>query len=189
MERITDKECMKMAMLNHEETFRNQVHELHRLYRVQKILMHDLKNAELMRQRMSVCSQTGLERWNVLNETSSPQPCYSYTEQIRPRRTLDLELPAEEYIREDAAREVILEVGEENNLELSLAIGSVRRKKEMSFTSDSGVSFSSSSAESSVVKLNGNEWRMEAFNVEEQLRQDRVRHPPWLIQCMSLNMT
>ncbi|KAK3146762.1 hypothetical protein QOZ80_3BG0271560 [Eleusine coracana subsp. coracana] len=34
-----DMELMKMAMLKHEETFRQQVHELHRLYRVQKQLM------------------------------------------------------------------------------------------------------------------------------------------------------
>ncbi|KAL2551639.1 uncharacterized protein Fot_05258 [Forsythia ovata] len=37
-----DKEYMKMAMLKHEETFREQVFELHRLYRMQKILMKDI---------------------------------------------------------------------------------------------------------------------------------------------------
>ncbi|KAL3833267.1 hypothetical protein ACJIZ3_008003 [Penstemon smallii] len=37
-----DKECMKMAMLKHEEAFRQQVYELHRLYQIQKILMKDI---------------------------------------------------------------------------------------------------------------------------------------------------
>ncbi|CAI9780785.1 unnamed protein product [Fraxinus pennsylvanica] len=36
------KEYMKMAMLKHEETFQEQVFELHRLYRIQKILMKDI---------------------------------------------------------------------------------------------------------------------------------------------------
>ncbi|XP_042028682.1 uncharacterized protein LOC121775721 [Salvia splendens] len=45
MERLLnqyDKEYMKMAMLKHEETFREQVYELHRLYRIQKMLMKDI---------------------------------------------------------------------------------------------------------------------------------------------------
>lgn len=37
-----DREYMKMAMLKHEETFRQQVCELHRLYRIQKMLMKDI---------------------------------------------------------------------------------------------------------------------------------------------------
>uniref|UniRef100_A0A1J3I1R7 Uncharacterized protein n=1 Tax=Noccaea caerulescens TaxID=107243 RepID=A0A1J3I1R7_NOCCA len=38
-----DKQYMKMAMLKHEETFKQQVYELHRLYEVQKILMKNMK--------------------------------------------------------------------------------------------------------------------------------------------------
>ncbi|KAG6512593.1 uncharacterized protein LOC121977986 [Zingiber officinale] len=34
-----DRECMKIAMLKQEEIFRYQVHELHRLYKIQKVLM------------------------------------------------------------------------------------------------------------------------------------------------------
>ncbi|ERN10284.1 hypothetical protein AMTR_s00177p00026800 [Amborella trichopoda] len=41
-----DKEILKQTMLKHEAVFRNQVHELHRLYRVQKELMEDLKIKE-----------------------------------------------------------------------------------------------------------------------------------------------
>ncbi|KAL1537099.1 hypothetical protein AAHA92_29654 [Salvia divinorum] len=54
MERLVinqyDKEYMKMAMLKHEETFREQVYELHRLYRIQKMLMKDIaKNVRMDR--------------------------------------------------------------------------------------------------------------------------------------------
>ncbi|GER53757.1 hypothetical protein STAS_31300 [Striga asiatica] len=40
-----DKEYLKMAMLKHEETFRDQLYELHRLYRIQKVLMNEAKNS------------------------------------------------------------------------------------------------------------------------------------------------
>ncbi|KAH9313942.1 hypothetical protein KI387_022569, partial [Taxus chinensis] len=45
MERCSeqDKEILKQTMLKHEEIFRSQVRELHRLYEVQKILMDDLR--------------------------------------------------------------------------------------------------------------------------------------------------
>ncbi|KAJ4887576.1 Uncharacterized protein Rs2_27324 [Raphanus sativus] len=38
-----EKQFMKMAMLKHEETFKQQVYELHRLYQVQKILMKNMQ--------------------------------------------------------------------------------------------------------------------------------------------------
>ncbi|RLM99809.1 keratin, type II cytoskeletal 2 epidermal-like [Panicum miliaceum] len=69
--RQCDMEVMKMAMLKHEETFRQQVHELHRLYRIQRQLMSDLTRDEL-----------------VATRRRSKQP----------RCALNLQLPADEYI-------------------------------------------------------------------------------------------
>lgn len=186
-------------MLKQEETFRHQVHELHRLYRVQKVLVNDMK-AEIKRQRKSSTSGTRIERWNTDNEITSQQPCYSTCQdQTRPRRALNLDLPAEECIGKDDR-----DVDEDSDLELTLATGSKgsRRKKENSFTSDSGASFSSSSSESGAtkMKLNGNDWGVfnmgnyqkegkNVFNVEEHTREERVTQPPWLFHCLSLNMT
>ncbi|KAM0943302.1 hypothetical protein DsansV1_C13g0120801 [Dioscorea sansibarensis] len=42
----SNKETMKTIILKHEEMFKHQVHELHRLYRVQKMLMKELLNKE-----------------------------------------------------------------------------------------------------------------------------------------------
>lgn len=184
-----------------------QVHELHRLYRVQKLLMRDMMNAELKRQQASEHYQPTLGRWNVESERGSNQPCYSsYWDQRKPHQRLDLELPAEEYIGKDDG-DMMLEVEEEGGLELTLAIGSSRsqrKKEEASFTSDSGVSFSSSSSDSGAVKLNSQEWglfqvpditmrfqdeREGGFNVEERMRQDGLKQPPWLFQWLNLNMT
>ncbi|CAA7404234.1 unnamed protein product [Spirodela intermedia] len=40
----SEREFLRMAMLKHEETFREQVIELHRLYGIQKKLMRDLRD-------------------------------------------------------------------------------------------------------------------------------------------------
>ncbi|TYG49678.1 hypothetical protein ES288_D10G113500v1 [Gossypium darwinii] len=40
-----DKEFVRMAMLKHEETFKQQVYELRRLYRIQKTLMKSFENS------------------------------------------------------------------------------------------------------------------------------------------------
>ncbi|KAG8049085.1 hypothetical protein GUJ93_ZPchr0009g276 [Zizania palustris] len=91
--RQCDMEVMKMAMLKHEETFRQQVHELHRLYRIQRQLMSDLTMAEL---------SSGRRR----------QPRRSR----HPRRALNLQLPADEYIVTAADDDMA-------ELDLTLAVG------------------------------------------------------------------
>ncbi|KAI4314110.1 hypothetical protein L6164_027046 [Bauhinia variegata] len=49
-----DKDVLKRTMLEHEETFKNQVCELHRLYRIQKHLMDEVKRKELHRNQVTV---------------------------------------------------------------------------------------------------------------------------------------
>ncbi|XP_038989996.1 uncharacterized protein LOC103707454 [Phoenix dactylifera] len=44
-----DKELLKRTMLEHEAVFRKQIYELHRLYRVQKYLMDELKRKQSYR--------------------------------------------------------------------------------------------------------------------------------------------
>lgn len=48
-----EREILKQTMLRHEEIFREQVHELHRLYKVQKLLMDDLKRRDLKTSTLS----------------------------------------------------------------------------------------------------------------------------------------
>ncbi|XP_016461224.1 uncharacterized protein LOC107784589 [Nicotiana tabacum] len=42
-----DKDVLKQKILEHEETFKNQVLELHRLYRTQRDMMYEIKRTEL----------------------------------------------------------------------------------------------------------------------------------------------
>ncbi|KAI0504801.1 hypothetical protein KFK09_015754 [Dendrobium nobile] len=55
-----DKEMLKRTMLEHEATFRKQVYELHRLYRIQKDLMEEFQKNGLYR----------FSSWTVKSKTS-----------------------------------------------------------------------------------------------------------------------
>ncbi|XVF59303.1 hypothetical protein PTKIN_Ptkin07bG0264900 [Pterospermum kingtungense] len=212
--RPSDKECMRMAMLKHEETFKEQVYELHRLYRIQKTLM---KSIESSRANGSCFNLKNSNQYRNMHQSS---------------RRLDLEHPADhdqDYINvaESDHGNRMLEVIDEGEIELTL--GPTRympRKKHGStppVTSDSGPSFSSSSNESSHMnrtissnmtkqtrrdqELSGGGGRelgllqitdmtlgyqngsKNNIDLEEQLRQERLKQPPWLFQVLSMNMT
>ncbi|KAE9607352.1 hypothetical protein Lalb_Chr09g0329111 [Lupinus albus] len=49
-----DKDILKQKMLEHEVTFKNQVFELHRLYRIQRNLMSEVNMKELHRNKIPV---------------------------------------------------------------------------------------------------------------------------------------
>ncbi|KAL2233521.1 uncharacterized protein LOC105156510 isoform X2 [Sesamum indicum] len=49
-----DKDALKQKMLEHEAVFKNQVFELHRLYRIQRDMMEEAKRKELHGHRMSM---------------------------------------------------------------------------------------------------------------------------------------
>ncbi|KAK4793476.1 hypothetical protein SAY86_023911 [Trapa natans] len=57
-EQIQDLESVKKTMLMHENIFRQQVRELHRLYNVQKMLMADLKKQGEQTRRNSMTTAT-----------------------------------------------------------------------------------------------------------------------------------
>ncbi|KAG6604141.1 uncharacterized protein LOC111453182 [Cucurbita moschata] len=188
-----EKEYMRMAMLKHEETFKQQVHELHRLYRTQKTLM---KNVEKSRD-----SGWNPKSWDKRNEICFrqiyEQDAKNYSRSTTQTTKLDLEQPAED---EAEANNGALQIINENELELTLGPSSYN-------TSDSGITTHSSSSTGSShegrrmdrKQVRGQE--MAVLGVPEnpsgfQNGSDRgekkmveVDYPPWLFQAVSLNMT
>ncbi|XVF15451.1 hypothetical protein REPUB_Repub09cG0154600 [Reevesia pubescens] len=206
-----DKEYMRMAMLKHEETFKEQVYELHRLYRIQKTLM---KSIESSRPNGSFSLKNNNHHGNMHQNSS--------------RMRLDLEHPADQEYNvseSDHAGNRMLEVIDEGEIELTLGLTRyVPRKKHGTsppLTSDSGPRFSSSSTESSHMnrtsssmakqktntsreEFNGRELGLlqvsemtlgyqngskNNLDLEEHMRQERLKQPPWLFQVLSMNMT
>ncbi|GFQ08254.1 hypothetical protein PHJA_002969400 [Phtheirospermum japonicum] len=172
-----DKEYLKMAMLKHEETFREQVYELHRLYQIQKMLMKDTANNT--RKTATTCSR--------------PEA----------RQCLDLERPAERFnFPQSADKSRVSKIeDDQSDLELTLGPKSYYQKKikaaEPAFPSDSGLSFSSSSTGSSHIKeITRTTTRDDILSQQKwgpvtpvSNNQDRLNSPPWLFQALSLNIT
>ncbi|CAL0330781.1 unnamed protein product [Lupinus luteus] len=216
MEKIVkscDKEYMRMAMLKHEETFKEQVYELHRLYRVQKILM---KNIESRRDN-ELCER----EWYFNNAISLTQNVHHKGAQEKPQMKFDLERPAEEHIAESDDEEL----ENINEAEIELTLGPSRyshRKKFSALRASDSHSLSSSSDGSKSNHINTTRCRTykssyttrqessgsmihlvqvqdstsgfqngirNSFGIEEQLKQDRFKQSPWLLQVLNLNMT
>lgn len=169
-----DKEYMKMAMLKHEETFREQVYELHRLYQIQKLLM---KNIAIRKHGQE------LGTWNFTRTE------HDQDNNIIPRRPrqcrLDLERPAATEQILSGRSSSILEI-EEDETELELTLGptsqycSRRRRKKTPLGSDSAAaSFSSSSTGSSHIMINKK--RPNSENHHQRINQTRDDHDDELI--------
>ncbi|KAL0718503.1 hypothetical protein Bca4012_067825 [Brassica carinata] len=164
-----EKQCMKMAMLKHEETFKQQVitfskkkqvYELHRLYQVQKTLMKNMRSNN---------ENSGLETFN---------------------RTVDLE--TDWSARRDSGGNNT-EIMDESEIELTLGpscycgelmrMNKKNKKNEMmdENLNSSRPSFSSSSTVSSKNTYN---------NLEEQVRQERLmKHQKQpCFQALTLNV-
>ncbi|CAN4124556.1 unnamed protein product [Withania somnifera] len=93
-----DKDMFKQKMLEHEAIFRNQVVELHRLYRIQRDMMDELRRKEMHKLRSSMepsCSSSHLgpqvpsedvRKWHITNfpleNSSYTRPSTSGTEII-----------------------------------------------------------------------------------------------------------
>lgn len=198
-----DKEHMKLAMLKHEETFREQVYELHRLYRIQKALMKNSKSSS-----SSIHGEgLHLEKSNyIYSHNSNPLPSS--------KMGVDLEQLARVY--NNAESEGLVGVNSEilDESEIELTLGPTRYKSRRSkrvdtaLTSDSSPTFSSSSSRSSshngsqcgthqlgpvqmpyTKKASENGGKGETGDgVEEGLIRERVlKQPPWLFQVLSLN--
>ncbi|KAJ8638333.1 hypothetical protein MRB53_012600 [Persea americana] len=217
MERLLEqysKESMKLAMLKHEEIFKEQVNELHRLYQIQKLLMDEMESKGLMKPPTSLQPyECDFERQNTEEDTSLSLANHSYKDQKGPLLAIDLERPAEDYISDDCG-ESILQIQQESDIELTLGRGYIQRNKyETSLASDSGRSFSSSSSDSSAMQkyvptpsmktremLTNLDWgpfqmpptnlsfqseKKSFFIADEHLRQERVNQPPWLFHVLS----
>ncbi|XP_031478597.1 uncharacterized protein LOC116249598 [Nymphaea colorata] len=194
-----EKEHLKSTMLKHEETFKEQICELHRLYRVQKLLMNDVKN-----NRSSSTTTFGIQR-----QPSSQATIHQAQGSLRMQKMIDLEHPAEEpaiECMEDAA--VGCEIEHETDIELTLSTGCNKKKKKKDQPSycNASAPFPSASIKSDAghvpvtgsnlrlwERLTGPSWesfqdeQKRTYNDEELSRQKG--QPLWLFPVLSLNVT
>lgn len=151
---------MKMAILRQEHIFRQQVHELHRVYEVQKRLMKEMQAVKMSPAQAREDTQT-----EQMLDTDRPQWYVDSGEKTAP------------FI-------------EDFNLELTLATGGDTRKQEMTSNSESGGTVTSStSAESESGQQRFPESSVNLrFQHESKRHDDQLTQSPWLYQCLSLKM-
>ncbi|PWZ52621.1 hypothetical protein Zm00014a_026965 [Zea mays] len=174
--RHCDKDTLKVAMLKHEETFRQQVHELHRLYRIQKLLMRDLKRGLKSQRNLSTSPNGSCTEYN---RGALAMCAYDYEHRYaargrgghvaaamptpRPALSLDVAAPVVEYVRsaeeEEDDDDEAEETDDDAELELTLAVGGAGAKKRYGEYPSGGESLSSSSTESDVLTVSGRDWR------------------------------
>ncbi|KAL6643990.1 hypothetical protein ACP70R_018756 [Stipagrostis hirtigluma subsp. patula] len=156
-----EKEHIKIAMLRQEQTFRQQVHELHRVYQVQKQLMTQMQVAEMI---------------NYGNTTAEAQ--------TEPR----VEINRQQWCGNSGEKKAMLI--EDFDLELTLATGAGRRKQKPSKSDSEATMSSSTSAESESGRRFVPESNVTLrFQNESNRHDDQVMQSPWLYQCLSLKMT
>lgn len=183
-----EKEHMKMAMLKQEETFKQQVQELHRLYQVQRLLMTD--DAAVIMPAAAAAARCNLEdeRRAAENDAGSSRSWGDAYSEDKGKKKLLLAPPL---------------ALQESELELTLALGCVGKKaakKETSSSVDSRTSISSSSTESgspdcgarpppppsSLLIASSAPAKPAGSVIGQRLEQEGLQQPPWLHKCLNL---
>lgn len=158
-----DREEMKMVILRQEQTFRQQVHEMHRVYHVQKQLMRETQIAG--KNQAHAETKPKLEIWRD-DKAANRQQLYSFSNNCTPASA-----------------------AEKCDLELTLATGSSRSHKGKqvgkSSNSDSGMAVSSTSTESDLAQFKEFDARAVRFQTESwrfTVADETNQSPPWLHQ-------
>ncbi|KAL0695378.1 hypothetical protein Bca4012_062558 [Brassica carinata] len=95
---IYERDFMKHTMLEHDAVFKNQVHELHRLYRVQRNLVDEVKGKNSNEDHTSE-NNASKRHFPGYGEGSSSQASNGRLQNRR--KMIDLELPADEFLDMD----------------------------------------------------------------------------------------
>ncbi|PKA57576.1 hypothetical protein AXF42_Ash018551 [Apostasia shenzhenica] len=157
-------EFIRSTMLKHEDIFKHQVRELHRLYQVQKMLMTELRSAEPTINSSSQPSTRNNVKSLSISENTLPslrEMCSCSSDPLRRTKGFDLEQKIERETFESWHKE-------ECNLDLTLSIDfdSEKRKrkqwKHIQKEPSQGVSSNLS-------------------------RPENGKRPHWVIQALSLN--
>ena len=163
-----DREEMKMVILGQEQTFRQQVHEMHRVYHVQKQLMREMQLAGLNQAHAE--TKNKLEVWRD-DKATDRQQLYSFSNSC-----------------------THASAAEECDLELTLATGSSRSHKGKqvgkSSNSDSGMAVSSTSTESDLAQFKEFDTRVVRLQIESKrfTIADETNRSPWPHQPVILRV-
>ncbi|CAH8390526.1 unnamed protein product [Eruca vesicaria subsp. sativa] len=166
-----EKQYMKMAMLKHEETFKQQVYELHRLYQVQKILMKSMQINERNNVSSGLVTFTKRGDHGIDQPANIPGGVESGSNKIEIMDESEIELTLGPSCYGDLMR---MNKKKKNNSLPEMMEGNLNSGRR---------SFSLSSTESS----NNNHNILEEQMRQERLMKHQKQKQPWL-QTLTLNV-
>ncbi|KAF8684840.1 hypothetical protein HU200_044119 [Digitaria exilis] len=186
-----EREQMRMAILKQEQIFRQQVHELHRLYHVQKQLMEQIPTTALSNRAPVIIDAKPKPQQDIWQSemATKPQQLISFSSykahaHAHPVKPSPAPAPA---------------IGEACNLELTLATGpscsgsgdrQQGKRLKSSSNSDSGTTaVSSTSTDSELAQFREADMSVSASAArfpDERRRMDQMGQGPWMYQCLSL---
>lgn len=184
-----DREQMRMAILNQEQIFRQQVHELHRLYHVQKQLMQQAQTTVPANRAPAPAvvdvkpRPQQLDIWCGEKATTPQQQIISFTSCNKATTPA----PA---LTEECNLELTLATGPSSSSSNSSYDAERRQGKRLkaSSNSDSGATaVSSTSTDSELAQFREVDAATPVrFHGEVRRRMDEMGQGPWMYQCLSL---
>ncbi|KAJ8427628.1 hypothetical protein Cgig2_010890 [Carnegiea gigantea] len=207
-----DKEFMRMAMLKHEETFREQVYELHRLYRIQKMLMNSEVKQQGIRQKQDQ------DQRDLTDQVISQRLTAVDNQRLEVQRDTNDQVGLR--VADDHHQERIAESNnqsmmlEESEIELTLSLGPTTynpNRRPRTDKSESGQSVSSSSTGSSQTRktspknststrdftwggkssnsITNNTFPHKGSESDPGFSNGQQNNPPWMFQALSLKLS
>ncbi|KAJ6819039.1 uncharacterized protein M6B38_405080 [Iris pallida] len=202
-----DRECLRNTMLRQEEIFKQQVHELHLLYRVQKLLMAELRTKEAKFQSVATADtpttikETKVRYWSGTSTSETSHSSYNSNRPLStPHSNSDynslrqFSTLAEDYPTKQKGFDLEQPVTEENSMPLD-------RSKDVWVEAECDVELTLSTGRGSG-KKKPEHWlqpepdpsdmrqkvlsRVPVRSERGEECSERERRPPWLFQAMSL---
>lgn len=206
-----DKEFMRMAMLKHEEIFREQVYELHRLYRIQKMLM----NSTVEVKQHEIRQKQDDDQRDLTDQIISKRSVAVDNQRLEVQRNMSDQVGLrvadhhQERIAESNNQSMMLE---ESEIELTLSLGPTTynpNPRPRTDKSESGQSISSSSTGSSQTRktspknststldftwgksnsISNNTFPHQGSESDPGFSNGQQNNPPWMFQALSLKLS
>ncbi|KAJ1276525.1 hypothetical protein BS78_05G220500 [Paspalum vaginatum] len=175
-----EREQMRVAILKQEQIFRQQVHELHRLYHVQKQLMATSNRAPAVTV-VDVKPRSKLDVWRLGEKTTDPYQLISFT-------GCSATTPAPALSDEECNLELTLATGGPSSSSSNSCDAGGRQGKRLKASSNSesgATAVSSTSTESELAQFGDLDVTM-AMRFRGERRGMGMGQGAWMYQCLSL---
>ncbi|KAE8707029.1 putative Root phototropism protein [Hibiscus syriacus] len=190
-----DKEFMRMAILKHEETFKQQVYELHRLYRIQKTLMKKMESSKPMMNGSYMHHQSSITRLDLEHPADDDDDEFINESEIEltlgPTKSMSRKKHGTPTLTSDSGPNSFSSSSTESCHMINSRRSSFMATKQKTNTSarDEFIGRELGLLQVADTTLGYQTGSKNKVDLGQQLRQEMLNQPPWLFQVLSMNMS